>query len=197
MIAAAISLSDGAAATLVAAGIAGVIALIGLVVNGVRAERARRRTAFAEAFSCIVAYQEFPYVVRRRRDCPDGEERVRISEELRKVQQELGFHQAWIELEATASTVDAYLELVSATRRVAGGYMRDAWEQPPTTSDAQMNIKDIDYEELKPLEAAFLARVAHELSWRRGNSSGQASQPLVLGIAAGVFVLALAAGLLA
>lgn len=197
MMLAGVSLSDGAAATLIAAAIAGVITLVGLVVNGVRAERARRRTEFAKAYACILAYQEFAYVVRRRRDCPDGEERVRISEELRKVQQELGFYQAWIELEASAPTVDAYLALVSATRRIAGGYMRDAWERPPTTSDAQMNIKDIDYAELKPLEAAFLARVADELSWRRGNSSGQASQPLVLGIAAGVFVLALAAGLLA
>jgi signal transduction histidine kinase len=64
-------------------------------VNGVRAERARLQKLYADAYSAVVSYQEFPYVIRRRRaptaghEEIGGEERLRISDALHTVQQAL------------------------------------------------------------------------------------------------------------
>jgi hypothetical protein len=166
----AITLSNGAAATLIAAAVAGAVSLIGLWLKGLRDERSRRRQHFAEALTAVVAYQEFPYAIRRRRHDQPGEERVRLSEALRQVQETLAFHQAWVDLEAQSETAEAYRAFVAATRRVAGGYMRAAWDGEPTSRDEQMNITDIDYSELRRLQAAYLEAVAIDLSplrrWR-------------------------------
>jgi len=52
-------------------------------------ERARVRDTFAAAFAAYTAYREFPYAIRRRRaDIPE-EERVRLSESLRTIQERL------------------------------------------------------------------------------------------------------------
>ena len=82
-------------------------ALIAAAVNIVLArrksreeERARLRDRFAQAYGAYAEYCEFAYAIRRRRhDDPSGE-RVRISEELRKMQAELSAHEAWVKLES-------------------------------------------------------------------------------------------------
>src|SRR6266498_3816668 len=82
--------------------LAGSFSLIVLVLNmwvsGQRDRDSRRRDTYAKAFSAVVAYKEFPYVVRRRRggDIVAGEERVRISEDLRHVQEQLSYYSAWM-----------------------------------------------------------------------------------------------------
>jgi hypothetical protein len=172
----AITLSDGAAATLIAAAVAAVVSLFGLWLNGVRQERARRREIFAQALAAVVAYQEFPYAIRRRRNDQPGEERVRLSEDLRVVQKELAFHLAWVELEGSAKTAGHYRALVAETRRVAGGYMRDAWNGEPTSEDSEMNITDIDYGTLEEPQAAYLASVRDDLRWGRRRAGAQSSR---------------------
>ena len=63
-------------------------------------ERARLRDRFAQAYAAYAQYCEFAYAIRRRRpDDPSGE-RVRISEELRKIQADLSAHEAWVKLES-------------------------------------------------------------------------------------------------
>lgn len=161
----AITLSDGAAATLIAAVVAAVVSLFGLWLNGVRQERARRREAFAQALAAVVAYQEFPYAIRRRRHDQPGEERIRLSEALRTVQKDLAFHMAWVDLEGSAETAERYRTLVAETRRVAGGYMHEAWNGQPTSEDSEMNITDIDYRELAEPKAAYLISVQNDLRW--------------------------------
>jgi hypothetical protein len=177
---AAFTLSDGTAATLIAAAIAAGVSLVALWRNGLRQERSRRRHHFAEALAAVVAYQEFPYAIRRRRHDCRGEERVRLSEALRDVQERLAFHQAWVELEADPETAEAYRNFVGATRRVAGGYMHQAWDSKPTSRDDQMNIDDIDYSELQPLQQTYLEAVAAELSprrfWQRSLSSSSSKR---------------------
>lgn len=76
--------------------------------NGVRSERTRLQTLYADAFSAIVSYQEFPYAIRRRRAPLPGqegipnEERLRISEALQTVQEALGNYRAQISTESSA-----------------------------------------------------------------------------------------------
>lgn len=127
-------------------------------------ERARQRTAFAEALQAVAAYKEMPYAIRRRNAEEPGSERVRLSEVVREIQAELSFHQTWIRSESR-SVADAYDALVSAARRVAGGAMREAWKVDPITTDAQMNIGPelVDLSELRPLEEAFTAATVQHL----------------------------------
>lgn len=164
---AAIAIPEPVVVVLISTGVAAIVSLLTLWVAGQREARQRRRRSYAEALAAGVAYREFPYAIRRRRDDVPGDERVRLSEALREVQRELAFHQAWIKLEGSSGTVQAFERLVAETRKIAGTYMHDAWNGPPATTDADMNIMGIDYSSIKPLETGYLAEVRKDLSWWR------------------------------
>lgn len=165
--------TTAAIATIVASVVSGAIALLTFWANGVRQERGRRQGLYADALAVLVAYREFAFVIRRRRAASHGheeiagEERVRISEALRDVQKDLVYLKAWIKAEPATEVSDRYDELVAQTRRIAGGYMRDAWNADPLDSDSGMNIPDIDYRPLTEYEQAYLASVRRSLRfWR-------------------------------
>lgn len=128
--------------------------------KGREEERNRVRTTFAEAFAAYSSYKEFPYAIRRRRADAPGEERVRLSEELREVQANLAYHVAWtsVELEVVGA---AYANLVREMRRVVGAAMHDAWKAQPNDSDEGMNIplSVIDLSALSEYETAYLDAV--------------------------------------
>jgi hypothetical protein len=137
-------------------------------------ERARVRTTIAEAYQAYADYKEFPYAIRRRRHDQDGEERIRLSEEVRRVQSRLSFYQAWTRAE-DPTTGAAYNDLVGQLRRVAGASMRAAWLEPPLDNDAGMNIgpNRVDLTGLKAAEEAFLQAAESHVKgltapwWRR------------------------------
>lgn len=165
--------TTAAIATVVAAAVSGIVALLTFWAAGVRQERSRRQQLYADAFAALVSYREFPYVVRRRRapamdsDEIAAEERVRISEALREVQKDLAFATAWIELEGPTNLAAKFDELLNETRRLAGGYLRDAWNNAPVADDAGMNIGDVDYSSLGAYETAYLDAVRDALAFRR------------------------------
>lgn len=168
--------TTAAIATIVASVVSGGIALLTFWATGVRQERARRRQLYADALAVLVAYREFAYVIRRRRGATrshehtPGDERIRISEALREIQKDIAYFNSWIQTEARSDVPKKYGELVAHTRRVAGGYMRDAWNAPPLDNDAGMNIPDIDYTPLKEYEQAYLDAVKQSLKFWRLNS---------------------------
>lgn len=120
-------------------------------------ERARVRTTLAEAYQAYADYKEFPFAIRRRRRDRSGEERIRLSEELRRVQSRLSFYQAWTRVENPA-TGAAYNDLVNQLRKVAGASMHAAWLESSVNKDADMNIGGdrVDLTALKAAEEAFL-----------------------------------------
>lgn len=127
-------------------------------------ERNRLRTSFAEAFAAYTAYKEFPYAIRRRRADQPADERIRLSEALREIQARIAYHLAWTEAES--STVgQAYANLVDQVRAIAGTAMRRAWLDPPTKSDAGMNIpvKVIDLSSLERHEKDYIQAVRTHL----------------------------------
>lgn len=124
---------------------------------------ARQRDTFSKAFAVSVAYQEFPYVVRRRRHDEPEKERLRISDQLRHLQQELAYYAAWISTESP-SVGQKYEDLISAVREVAGGYIRDAWASTAAQTDSEMNITDIDLSGLHGAEVAYITAVRDHLS---------------------------------
>lgn len=120
-------------------------------------ERARVRTTLAEAYQAYADYKEFPYAIRRRRDDQPGQERIRLSEEVRRVQSRLSFYQAWTRAE-DPTTGAAYNDLIGQLRRVAGTSMHAAWLEPPLDDDTGMNIGPdrVDLSELRTAEETFL-----------------------------------------
>ena len=152
----------------ISAGVAAVIGLLTLWVAGVRAERARRRELYAEALAATMAYREFPYAIRRRRK-EEGErsaERVRISEALREVQHDLSQYQALMRIERATKVASAYQTLISKTREIAGGYMKDAWQDDPVQTDADMNMRvPLDYSVLDKYVQNYLDAVKQDLPW--------------------------------
>jgi hypothetical protein len=162
-----VSLNAAITPAVVAAIVSAVILLVGHWITGRRESTSRRRELFAKAFAASIAYREFAYAIRRRRDDHSAEERVRLSEAIREVQEQLAFHAAWIEIESSRVAV-AYRALLSETRRVAGGYMREAWATPAITADAEMNVDGgLDFGPLQPFESAYIAAVrAHLGFWR-------------------------------
>jgi hypothetical protein len=138
--------------------------------NSVRAERTRLQKLYADAFSAVVSYQEFPYVIRRRRAPLPGqenipnEERLRISQALQVVQEALANYRAQISTESSMISA-RYDALVSRTRTIAGKAMHEAWQVPPLDNDAGMNITHIDYSKLADPERQYLDAVKKDVTF--------------------------------
>lgn len=128
------------------------------------AERARLRQVFAEAFAAYADYKEFPYAVRRRQPDQEASERARLSAELSVVQSKLSYYRAWTQFESPA-VGKAYATLLSEVRRVAGGAVREAWNQPPSQTDQGMNIpvEKIDLRSLGSEEDKFIEAASARL----------------------------------
>lgn len=128
-------------------------------------ERARQRDLYASAFQAYAAYKEMPYAIRRRRHDLPADERLRLSEITREIQERLSYFVAWTAAESV-SVGDAYAALVNELRKIAGGAMRDAWLTAPITDDAAMNIAPtiIDLSSLTSLEKAYAGAVREHLT---------------------------------
>ena len=164
-------MSESEVAIAVAAGaLSGAVAsVVTLVYNSAQERKDRHREHFSRALESVSSYEEFPYVVRRRKASEPEAERIRISTELRTVQAELSYHCAWLSTESTG-VGEAYSSLVAELRRIVGGLIHDAWETAPIQDDGGMNISDIGPEvaKLQPLKKRYLLEVADHLSiWPR------------------------------
>lgn len=152
---------------IIVAAITGAVALLALAINAIltayRERVNRRHEMFSKAFAAAVAYEEFPYVVRRRRISAPEDERVRISTELRKVQEDISYYSAWLFTESWRIS-EAYKTLILQLREIAGREIQNAWNQPPVGSDAEMNITGLGLSGLKPFKEAYLHEVADHLS---------------------------------
>lgn len=138
-------------------------------VNGYRADRVRRRELYAEAWSAIVRYKEFAFAVRRRDSERAGAERVRLTSAMSEVQANIAKYQALLTNERSKHVAKSFDEVVASTRRVAGGIVRDSWNEPPITNDSEVHAPEIAdaLRELEPNERAFLASAANDLVWWR------------------------------
>lgn len=150
---------------------AAVVAALTSVLLGwhkaVREDRQRRRQMFADAYGAYTAYREFPFVIRRRRVDKPADERARIGEEVRQIQQRLGYFIGWTKLENT-EVGEVYSRLIAAARKTAGREMHRAWaESQPVDSDPAMNITDVNLDACDDLEEAYLDAVRQHLKpWR-------------------------------
>lgn len=151
------------APAVIAAAIAGVIAVLTLVANGRRARADRQRELFGMAFGDVSSYCEYPYIVRRRRHDLAEEERIRITTELSEVQRKLNHNRATLQVEAPR-VARAYAALVDATRRIAGAAIHDGWNMAPITADSNVHVNDVNLSGIKPYEDAYLTVVADHVA---------------------------------
>lgn len=151
------------APAIIAAVIAGVIAVVTLMVNGRRARADRQRELFGAAFGDVSGYCEYPYIVRRRRHDEPEQERLRITTELSEVQRELNHNRAVLRVEVPR-VARAYDALVRETRRLAGASIHDGWNLTPITADTGVHVTDVDLTGIMPFEDAYLTAVADHLA---------------------------------
>lgn len=126
--------------------------LLGLAVNGDRAERQRRRDLHARALASVLAYAEMPFMIRRRRHEVEerSAERVRLSDHLSGVKAEMGTCQVLLAADGDERLSATFNELVEVARTTAGAEAHRAWNEEPITTDAEMNMGPL-FEKLKPL----------------------------------------------
>ncbi len=150
------------APAIIAALVTAAVAIATLIVNGRRGRSDRHRTLFADAFGDIAAYQEYVYIVRRRRHDEPEAEQVRISTELSDVQRRLNRHRAVLQVEAPRVT-RSFTALLATTRQIAGAAIRDGWNTAPITADAEIHV-DVDLSGITASEATFLMAAADHLA---------------------------------
>ncbi len=123
-----------------------------LLVNGARAERARRRETHARATEAIVAYLQMPYAIRRRRHEAEhrSAERVRLTEAFTAIQGELASCEALMRSDDDPLIRDGYARLVATLREHAGEQAKLAWRSPPIESDDDIGMGDV-HDALRPV----------------------------------------------
>jgi hypothetical protein len=136
----AISAGVGGAAIGAIVGLFGV--LVGLWINGDRAERQRRRDLHARALATVLDYGEMPFMIRRRRSEPEqrSAERIRLSDHFSEVKAEIATCQVLLSADGLERISGAYDKLVATARAVVGKEAHDAWKEEPIGSDAEMNM---------------------------------------------------------
>jgi hypothetical protein len=134
-------------------GLAGVT--ITLYVNGRRTDRTVRRETRARAIEAVVAYQEMPYAIRRRRHEAEhrSAERVRLTEAFTVIQAELASCEALMRADTEARVRDGYAHLVATLRTCAGKHASLAWDSTPIKRDEDMRMPEV-FEALAPVRKA-------------------------------------------
>lgn len=160
-------------AAVMAPGVALLLGVVTLFLNGERTERQRRRELHARALAAAIAYAEMPFAIRRRQHEPDrrSAERVRLTTVFSQIQAEITVCQALIDAEGDQHVTAAYRELVRATRDAAGAAARDAWNDEPVAGDPDVNMPAVA-QQLQPLAAhrekfADAIRCASRSAWRK------------------------------
>jgi len=148
------------------------VSLLALVVSlgtffaaGRRARLERQRQVFANAFEAVMEYREYPFIVRRRNADEAAKERQRISGELSKVQARVNAFKARLLVEDPL-VGRKYKELVVKTREVAGGMIREAWNELAVTADDEIHAPvGYDSSATDHADNEYLRAVANHLDW--------------------------------
>ena len=158
------SIPAGVSGPVIAAIIAGFVALVVLSVNQYQARQDARRKDFAEALAAVERYAELPYRIRRRHDSTP-EVRGRIAEFIHEVQRDILFHKSWMRIQAPR-VADVYDSLLQTTREEAGSAMSEAWSTTPIARDEDMPFGlHLDFPRMETERARYIQAVSYELEF--------------------------------
>ena len=114
--------------TIIAAVVAGFVALIGFLVNGSLNRAAEKRRICAEALRVVERYAQLPYTYRRRADNQRSTFEG-LGLRLADVQIEMAFHKQWLAME-DKTVADAYKKLCRKHEDVNHVYRQQALAAP-------------------------------------------------------------------
>jgi hypothetical protein len=154
--------------TLVAAVLAGFVALIVAIIGAMAAyfatKREARRITYSKAVRAATAWKELLYRVRRR----NANQASDIVQLFHEAQDDLSYYQAWIGADSR-SMARSYRRLVEEVKQATQEPIKKAWAEPirPVPGDA---LPDDLHPDLQMFVAAFLDDVRSHLSpwpWRK------------------------------
>jgi hypothetical protein len=150
-----------------------VVSLLALIVSlgtfflaGRRTRQDRQRQVFADAFEAIMEYREYPFIVRRRNPDEPANERQRISGDLSQVQARVNAFKARLLVEDPLIG-KKYADLVTKNKEIAGGMIRDAWNEDAVVADDEIHapMDKLDFSGLGDADNDYLRAVADHLDW--------------------------------
>lgn len=118
--------------------VAGLTAIVTLAVTKAGEATARRRKRYADAVKTLVAWVEYPYRVRRRTDDSPAT-LAALAGQAHDLQEQLAFHHAWITADHPR-LADSYAKARAAVTAAVGPAVTAAWDSPPVTTAAGMNL---------------------------------------------------------
>ena len=127
-------------APVVAAIIAGLVAIGGYAVTQFANRRDDKARTYAEAIAAVTEYQELPYLAFRRA-ASDGPTRAAFAQHQSEVMAKLGFYSAWVRIHSAVAGA-AYANLVSHTRRQGRRHLATAWAGDVLKRDTQMTTTE-------------------------------------------------------
>lgn len=136
-----------------------VVALISAWIARVFTHRDRKRTMYGEAYRTALEWREMLYRVRRR-DNTDESARL-ITDRFHDLEERLDFYEGWIGSESRYMA-RSYKKLVRASKVAVLDLIRDAWEHPGKTGNA--NAADTHPPAAPTVASEFLRDVRGHLS---------------------------------
>jgi hypothetical protein len=164
------------------------ISLVGIIMTAVLGSALgrwaeatnRRRTRYADAVATLVAWAEYPYRIRRRTS-DDAAELASLRDLGHDLQERVRSHQTWIITE-NATVAQAYRQVWQRVSFKAGPASQDAWNHPPVTNAADMNLNgwgpDDPSDHIDLLQRVIAARFGYRRlipglpQWRARDVSG-------------------------
>jgi hypothetical protein len=117
-----------------------VAAFVNAVSGNLRANANLRRDRYAQAVRCLVAWNEYPYRIRRRVD-DEPSTRAALADRGHTLQEQRAEISGWISTESRALSV-VFGQCVHELSAVVGPACNEAWRSPPITTGAGMNLID-------------------------------------------------------
>jgi hypothetical protein len=142
-----------------------VAGLITTILSNLRASATSRRDGYASAVRSLIARAEYPYRVRRRIS-DDPEVLAGLVGRGHDLQEQLAACRTWVSSESRA--VGAIFErALAAIDGTVNPSTADAWNQPPITAAADMNLAGWGPGDQWPHLASLESAIAYRFGWRR------------------------------
>jgi hypothetical protein len=160
------SSSSLATTVLVAVISSGVVAaVVNAITGNVRANANIRRDRYAQAVRYLVAWSEYPYRIRRRVD-DEPLTRAALADRGHTLQEQRAEIAGWIAAESrTMSTI--FDQCVRDMSTVVGPWCAEAWNSPPVTTGAAMNLKGFGPGDAGPIAARMEYACRYRFGLRR------------------------------
>lgn len=142
-----------------------VAGLVTSVLSNLRSAATARREGYANAVRSLIAHGEYPYRVRRRVS-DDADVLSALVERGHDLQEQLAACRTWVASEhpVLGRLFEAALATIDTS---VGPAIKDAWNSPPISAAAGMNLNGWGPDDQWPHVAMLERAVGYRFGWRR------------------------------